>query len=88
MVVNTALHRRFKLQNTIPYLTLALYLIITYCHAWTTTNINSIRKETPYKFNFHLHSTAKELVGHGENNCFLPLKQLDQDYCAPRIVQV
>lgn len=88
MVVNTALHRRFKLQNTIPYLTLALYLIITYCHAWTTTNINSIRKETPYKFNFHLHSTAKELVGHGENNCFLPLKQLDQDYCAPRIVQI
>ena len=25
---------------------------------------------------------------HGQNSCFLPLKQLDQDYCAPRIVQV
>lgn len=25
---------------------------------------------------------------HGENSCFLPLKQLDQDYYAPRIVQV
>ena len=25
---------------------------------------------------------------HGEDSCFLPLKQLDQDYYAPRIVQV
>uniref|UniRef100_A0A7R9ZQZ4 Rubisco accumulation factor 1 C-terminal domain-containing protein n=1 Tax=Craspedostauros australis TaxID=1486917 RepID=A0A7R9ZQZ4_9STRA len=25
---------------------------------------------------------------HGENSCFLPLKQLDQDYYAPRIVQI
>lgn len=88
MVVNAVLRRRLKLQNTIQCLTLALYLIIEYCHAWTTTNINSIIKETPYKFNFHLHSTTKELAGHGENSCFLPLKQLDQDYCAPRIVQI
>jgi len=25
---------------------------------------------------------------HGQNACFLPLKQLDQDYFAPRIIQV
>ncbi len=25
---------------------------------------------------------------HGQNSCFLPLKQLDQDFYAPRIVQV
>lgn len=25
---------------------------------------------------------------HGDNSCFLPLKQLDQDYYAPRIVQI
>ena len=25
---------------------------------------------------------------HGEGSCFLPLKQLDQDYYAPRIIQV
>lgn len=25
---------------------------------------------------------------HGETSCFLPLKQLDQDYYAPRIIQV
>jgi hypothetical protein len=25
---------------------------------------------------------------HGQNSCFLPLQQLDQDYYAPRIVQV
>lgn len=25
---------------------------------------------------------------HGENSCFLPVKQLDQDYYAPRIIQI
>jgi len=25
---------------------------------------------------------------HGENSCFLPMKQLDQDYYAPRIIQI
>ncbi|CAB9497639.1 expressed unknown protein [Seminavis robusta] len=25
---------------------------------------------------------------HGQNSCFLPLKQLDQDYFAPRIIQI
>eukprot|EP00980_Cylindrotheca_fusiformis_P014490 scaffold3875_cov123-Cylindrotheca_fusiformis.AAC.10 len=25
---------------------------------------------------------------HGENSCFLPLKQLEQDYYAPRIIQI
>lgn len=25
---------------------------------------------------------------HGQNSCFLPLKQLDQDYYAPRIIQI
>ena len=25
---------------------------------------------------------------HGQNSCFMPLKQLDQDYYAPRIIQV
>lgn len=41
------------------------------------------------KNNFRLQSTADSIGGiHGENSCFLPLKQLDQDYYAPRIVQV
>jgi len=41
------------------------------------------------KNNFRLQSTADSIGGiHGENSCFLPLKQLDQDYYAPRIVQI
>mmetsp|Transcript_27171 Transcript_27171/g.63731 ORF Transcript_27171/g.63731 Transcript_27171/m.63731 type:complete len:224 (+) Transcript_27171:69-740(+) len=39
---------------------------------------------------FRLQSSADGKVGglHGENSCFLPLKQLDQDYYAPRIIQI
>lgn len=35
-------------------------------------------------------STSTTLAGslHGEDACFLPLKQCDQDWYAPRIVQV
>lgn len=35
-------------------------------------------------------STDEDSVGnvHGQKSCFLPLKQLDQDYYAPRIVQI
>ena len=44
-----------------------------------------IRKEAS-----QLASTNLAMSGslHGQNSCFLPLKQLDQDYFAPRIVQV
>lgn len=68
-----------------------LHIIIGYCHAWTTrTSIltsSSIRKINNKKttFNFNLQAAP---AGHGENSCFLPLKQLDQEYCAPRIVQI
>lgn len=40
---------------------------------------------------FRLQSSADgTVIGglHGDNSCFLPLKQLDQDYYAPRIVQI
>ena len=35
-------------------------------------------------------STDGNQVGglHGDNSCFLPLRQLDQDYYAPRIIQI
>lgn len=36
--------------------------------------------------NFRLQSTVGGI--HGENSCFLPLTQLDQDYYAPRIIQI
>lgn len=35
-----------------------------------------------------LHASTIPGSIHGQNACFLPLKQLDQDYYAPRIVQV
>lgn len=37
-----------------------------------------------------LHSSAAGNFGglHGENSCFMPLSQLDQDYYGPRIVQI
>ena len=37
-----------------------------------------------------LQSAASGTTGslHGQNSCFLPLKQLDQDYYSPRIVQI
>lgn len=37
-----------------------------------------------------LWASNTDTVGarHGEDACFLPLKQLDQDYYAPRIIQV
>ncbi|EEC50938.1 predicted protein [Phaeodactylum tricornutum CCAP 1055/1] len=37
-----------------------------------------------------LSATATDNGGsiHGQNSCFLPLRQLDQDYYAPRIVQI
>jgi len=40
---------------------------------------------------FQLQSSADrtfEGCFHGDNSCFLPLKQLEQDYYAPRIVQI
>mmetsp|Transcript_5515 Transcript_5515/g.7998 ORF Transcript_5515/g.7998 Transcript_5515/m.7998 type:complete len:214 (+) Transcript_5515:136-777(+) len=35
-------------------------------------------------------SSALQMAGslHGENSCFLPLDQMDQDYYAPRIIQI
>src|SRR6056300_771079 len=37
-----------------------------------------------------LHSSSATSGGslHGQDSCFMPLKQLDQDYFAPRIVQI
>lgn len=56
-----------------------------------------IRPASNTNKNCRLQSTAEETSGpvdsyegslHGNNSCFLPLKQLDQDYYAPRIVQI
>jgi hypothetical protein len=59
-----------------------LFVSIIACHAWVPMNV----KRT-WTVQTQLGSTP---VGnlHGQNACFLPLEQLDQDYYAPRIVQV
>ena len=55
--------------------------------AWVTPNHG--RKSVERSLNTKLRS-APTMSGslHGENACFLPLKQLDQDYYSPRIVQI
>mmetsp|Transcript_45785 Transcript_45785/g.110980 ORF Transcript_45785/g.110980 Transcript_45785/m.110980 type:complete len:216 (-) Transcript_45785:56-703(-) len=47
--------------------------------AWAPAKQQSLRQKTEL-------SAAGSL--HGQNSCFMPLKQLDQDYWAPRIVQI
>jgi len=56
--------------------------------AWTpATSVLKTDKKNQF---FRLQSSAGGKVGglHGENSCFLPLKQLDQEYYAPRIIQI
>jgi len=75
-------HRKFGLSITV------MALLYRSCEAWTTS--------TPWiKSSTALHLASRtSLVArggasvHGENTCFLPLLQLDQDYYAPRIVQI
>ena len=50
--------------------------------AWAPVNVKS---DARAGYNLAL-GMSKNL--HGQNSCFLPLKQLDQDYYAPRIIQV
>mmetsp|Transcript_4203 Transcript_4203/g.8897 ORF Transcript_4203/g.8897 Transcript_4203/m.8897 type:complete len:254 (-) Transcript_4203:450-1211(-) len=72
------------------------------CEAWMTPNSSggriSIRPSTattasstptPPTPPTALRSTAEDTGSlHGQNSCFLPLQQLDQDYFAPRVVQI
>lgn len=51
--------------------------------AWVPATKISLRQH-----NRALYSTQTGASLHGQNACFLPLKQLDQDYISPRIVQI
>lgn len=75
-------------------------VIIAVANAWVTTTLltTSTRTITTTKSdrrcrsvpsNIALSSSTEE-VGflHGQSSCFLPLAQLDQDYYAPRIIQI
>ncbi|KAL7580075.1 hypothetical protein ACA910_005060 [Epithemia clementina (nom. ined.)] len=50
--------------------------------AWTTPQLLSLQRAAIYS------PTAVKSSRHGENSCFLPLKQLGQDDYSPRIVQI
>jgi hypothetical protein len=66
--------------------------LIVHCEAWTTITRSQYPVLSPGITRIGSTHTATSLraVGglHGENSCFLPLRQHDQDYRAPRIVQI
>lgn len=55
-------------------------------HAWVNP-INNLSTGSTSKTPLFMSAVS---VGarHGENSCFLPLEQCDEEYYAPRIVQV
>lgn len=59
------------------------------CHAWVMPTAYVARSSTR-QTQSQLESSLGMVAGskHGENSCFLPLEQLDQDYYAPRIIQI
>lgn len=52
--------------------------------AWTVPRVSN-----NLKTNVALHASLQSTGNlHGQNSCFLPVEQLDQEYYAPRIIQV
>jgi hypothetical protein len=65
--------------NRITSSLLTTLLVASTSWAWTPATQQTLRTSTALFMSGSLH---------GMNSCFLPLKQLDQDYYAPRIIQV
>eukprot|EP00567_Pseudictyota_dubia_P003561 CAMPEP_0197439468 /NCGR_PEP_ID=MMETSP1175-20131217/6207_1 /TAXON_ID=1003142 /ORGANISM="Triceratium dubium, Strain CCMP147" /LENGTH=246 /DNA_ID=CAMNT_0042969389 /DNA_START=23 /DNA_END=763 /DNA_ORIENTATION=- len=92
-----------KASSTRVFLTAAA-VVVTGCQAWllpnplpqslqgrrlpTTRRATSTSAPPTTKENVVALSAAGGGSLHGENSCFLPLQQLEQDYYAPRIVQI
>lgn len=77
-------HYHILVMNSLFVLFLASIAVC--CQAWVTPSVKPARNTR-----MQLQSSALGMTlgsKHGENSCFLPLQQLDQDYYAPRIVQV
>lgn len=67
---------------------LLLALCTSTALAWVSRSLRH-RLPTRHQGNFALKATPVMSGNlHGQNACFLPLKQLEQDYYAPRIVQI
>lgn len=69
--------------NLVTFSTLS---ILSNVRAWVSPIIPQVES----KIRFNNSPTLKMSEGslHGENSCFLPVKQLDMDYYAPRIIQI
>ena len=65
-------------------------IAVSACHAWIMPGGTLTATRHSASTTTQLESSLAMAAGnkHGENSCFLPLEQLDQDYYAPRIVQV
>mmetsp|Transcript_16201 Transcript_16201/g.33371 ORF Transcript_16201/g.33371 Transcript_16201/m.33371 type:complete len:95 (-) Transcript_16201:74-358(-) len=74
------------------FFTIVLGFVAPAALAWIparSTGTVSSTKNNQHIFRLQ-SSVGSDSIGslHGENSCFMPLRQLDQDYYAPRIVQV
>jgi hypothetical protein len=78
--------QNIKLRPSIlHFLVTSVLLFRCFSNAWVTVSNDSMRSRSST-----ILSSTSERVGylHGQSSCFLPLSQLDQDYYAPRILQV
>lgn len=86
-------------QVGVAVLLLTLSFVATAASAWIATGAAPIRSDTYDRTTRRslqtntataLSSSTDNNVGflHGQSSCFLPLAQLDQDYYAPRIIQI
>ena len=71
----------------------SLYLLAaalnTSAYAWVSSSKSSSMASTRASTQLLMSSSSVDVGGlHGQNSCFLPLEQCDEEYYAPRIVQV
>jgi len=69
---------------------IAIFLVMSVVRAWVSPTITSGSSEVMYRRLNNsptFHEMSKGNL-HGDNACFMPCRQLDQDYFAPRILQI
>lgn len=100
MNTNKTRHETSRGMIVVAAMILSLSCMVTVTDAWVTTTTTTKKTTTLSKSGRHpcpsvprtniALSSSTEQAGflHGQSSCFLPLSQLDQDYYAPRIIQV
>jgi len=69
---------------------IAIFSVISIVQAWVSPTITSSASEVTYRRLNNsptFHEMSKGNL-HGDNACFMPCRQLDQDFFAPRILQI